>query len=147
MVDWQKHPPQPGGGYPPPPGPGGAWGPGGPAPGGSPPYGGYPPYGTYPPGYAPPFPPKPPDNLGWAIAAIFLFWPLAIPAFLAASKVDDLWARGQFELAGKNSQDARRYGLLALWIGVGLVILAVLLLVLLLVALARTTASVAPTVR
>lgn len=81
----------------------------------------HPPYlgaAAYGPGYGAGFPPS--NNIGWAIAAIFLFWPLAIPAFIASGKVEDCWRRGDVVGAQQASADAKRWGSLGVWIGIGL---------------------------
>jgi hypothetical protein len=80
------------------------------------------PYGP-PPGGAP-FGPggaaggPPPDNKGWAIAAIFLFWPLCFAAFSASGKVFPLWQQGDFAGAQKASEDAKKWGKMAMWISI-----------------------------
>lgn len=63
------------------------------------------------------------NNIGWAVAAIFFFWPLAIPAFIASGKVNDLAARGDLAGAQYQSGQARKWGRLALFIGIGLLVL------------------------
>ncbi|MEO9139759.1 MAG: CD225/dispanin family protein [Jatrophihabitans sp.] len=106
---------------------------------------GYP--GDYPPGYYPPpyypaahYPPpygylpphlKPSSNIGWAIGALFTLWPLAIPAFIAALKVDDLWFRGDAFGANKASADARKFGIIAVSLFGGFFVLLILIGVLL----------------
>ncbi|MDE3720308.1 CD225/dispanin family protein [Nocardiopsis sp. N85] len=62
---------------------------------GPPPPAGPPGYGPPGGGYGPPPGSTPPDNgLTWAIVAIFCCWPFAIPALINATKVNDLWNRG-----------------------------------------------------
>ncbi|ADG99051.1 Interferon-induced transmembrane protein [Segniliparus rotundus DSM 44985] len=65
----------------------------------------------------------PPNNLGWAIAGAFFLLPLALAAFFSSSKVEILWRLGDFEGAQKASADAKKFGSLALWIGLGLIAL------------------------
>jgi hypothetical protein len=65
----------------------------------------------------------PPSNLGWAIAGAFFLLPLALAAFFASSKVEILWRLGDFDGAQKASEDAKKFGSLALWIGLGLIVL------------------------
>ena len=109
----------------------------GPPPGyGQPPQYGYPPavpgYGYPPPGYAygyrPAGPPqdKPSSNIGWAIAALFAFWPLAIPAFIFSSKVDNAWNMGDRAGAENASHSAKQFGLVAVIIGVVLLVLLII---------------------
>lgn len=65
----------------------------------------------------------PSSNLGWAIAGAFFLPPLAFAAFASSVKVDILWRLGDFAGAEKASADAKKYGSLALWIGLGLLVL------------------------
>ncbi|TCO50857.1 CD225/dispanin family protein [Actinocrispum wychmicini] len=75
----------------------------------------YPPPGYYP--YYPPPPPpgmpRPSNYLGWAIGAIFLFWPLAIPAIIKSTQVDRLWAEGRYDLARDASNTTKTLCLIA----------------------------------
>lgn len=92
----------------------------GPNPG--PPAGGYP----YPPsgpapGWAGPMPPD--KNIGWAIAALLLFWPLSIPAFIASLKVSDLWFTGRYQEALQASADAKKWGVAGVVVGGCLIVL------------------------
>ncbi len=119
---WQKHPPQgappqwqqppPGYGY---PGPGYGY----PSPG----------YGDPGPGYPPPHPgysaaaPPPPTNLGWAIAAIILFWPLGIPALIYSTRVESQWFRGDASGALRSSSIARTCGIWAVVAAVALMVI------------------------
>ena len=89
---------------------------------------GYPPPGYPPPGYPPPgygpgygYPPAgspPPSRIGWAITALILFWPLAIPAFIYSSRVESTWYRGDYLGAERASANARTCGIVALVIGI-----------------------------
>lgn len=91
-------PPGDSGGYPPPGGPGGY----GPPSGGQPGFNG----GT------------PPDNgLTWAIVAIFCCWPFAIPAIVNASKVNDLWNRGDQGGALEAQTQAKKWTKIAFILG------------------------------
>jgi hypothetical protein len=58
------------------------------------------------------------NNIGWAIAAIFLFWPLAIPAFISSGKVNELAARGDLAGAQYQAGQAKKWGKIALWIAI-----------------------------
>lgn len=92
-----------------------------------PPYGypqipGYGPYGYY----LPPPPPgmvRPPNYLGWAIATIFLFWPIAIAALIKSSQVDRLWAEAQYGMSQEASNTTRTLCIVATCLG-GVFILA-----------------------
>ena len=112
---------------PPPPGPG----PYEPPPGyGQQPYG-YGPPGQQPYGYGPQGPP--PDNyLVWSILSTLLCClPLGIVAIINSSKVNGLWAAGQFAEAQKASQDAKKF---AMWSALAIVIIAVIYVVIVAVA-------------
>ena len=117
-------------GYPP-PNVGHGWAPYGYPPAGYPVYG-YPGYG-YPAG--PPHE-KPSTNIGWAIAAVFTFWPLAIPSFIHASKVDSFWFAGNRAGAQQASKDARLWGLIGVIVGAVLAVLAVVWIIVVLTILA-----------
>jgi len=68
----------------------------------------------------------PPDYLGWCIVAILFFWPLAIAAFIQRGKIQPAWMSGQYAVAQKASADTKKYGVIALIIGlcwIGLVII------------------------
>ena len=78
---------------------------------------GYPP--QYPPqGYPPPGQPQPIDNnMTMSIVAIFLFWPLAIPAIINASKVNPALQAGDYAGAQNAANESRKWSKLALIIG------------------------------
>ncbi len=120
---------------PPPPTPGYAYPPAYGFPPAYPPYG-YPPYGSA----APPAPPheKPSSNIGWAIAAIFTFWPLAIPSFIYANKVDTFWFAGNRAGAEQASRDARTWGLIGVIIGAVLFVLVIIWFVIIFAVIADT---------
>jgi hypothetical protein len=84
---------------------------------------GYPQQGYRPPGYGVPGYGPPPGNLGWAIAAIFLFWPLAIPAFINYGRVESSWLRGDPAGAQLASANVKKFGVIALCIGIALAII------------------------
>ncbi len=77
-----------------------------------------------PPGLMPQGPP--PHNVGWAVAAVLFFWPLAFSAFSHSFNVYPLWAVGNFAGAQYASDRARRLGQLSLWIAGGLLLLFVI---------------------
>ena len=68
-------------------------------------------------------PPRPPHNVGWAVAAVLFFWPLSFSAFTHAFNVYPLWAAGNFAGAQYASDRVRRLGQLSLWIAGGLLLL------------------------
>jgi hypothetical protein len=84
------------------------------------PYGPPQPYGQQPygpPGYGPGGG-KPSNYLGWAIGCIFLFWPVAIPAIINATKVDPAWQYGQHAEAQQRSEKAKMFCMIATGLGV-----------------------------
>ncbi|WP_245650079.1 CD225/dispanin family protein [Millisia brevis] len=70
---------------------------------------------AYPAGDPSAAPPK--SNVGWAVAAVIFFWPLAFSAFTHALDVFPAWSRGDVAGAQYHSQRARTLGLwaLAIW--------------------------------
>ena len=80
-------------------------------------YPGYPPQGQ---------PPQIDNNMAWSIAAIFLFWPLAIPALINASKVNPLLQQGDYAGAQSAAAESKKWSRLALVIGIVLWSLAIL---------------------
>jgi hypothetical protein len=81
---------------------------------------------------------RPPANYGWAVAALVLFWPLSIPAFLSARRVDSAWAAGDRIGAFAASQTARTYGLVGVVVGAVLWLLVLIWLVVILAFVAHT---------
>jgi len=102
---------------------------------------GYPPPGFPPSGYPaegyPPAGSPPPSRIGWAITALLLFWPLAIPAFIYSSRVESTWYRGDVAGAQRASANARTCGIVALVIGV----VIGLLMIVIFAALVSSTSS------
>jgi hypothetical protein len=71
-------------------------------------------------------PPQIDNNMTMSIVAIFLFWPLAIPAIINASKVNPALQAGDFATAQQAAADSKKWSKLALIIGLvwyGVVIL------------------------
>ena len=81
------------------------------------------------PGY-PGQPPQPPqqvdNNMTMSIVSIFLFWPLAIPAIINASKVNPLVQSGDIAGAQAAAAESKKWSKLALIIGLVLYGLAIL---------------------
>lgn len=67
--------------------------------------------------------PGPPSNVGWAVASIIFFWPLAFVAMTRALDVYPLWAAGRHAEAEAASAMAKRLGLISLAIVAVLVVL------------------------
>jgi len=63
----------------------------------------------------------------WLVQAILVtclcFWPVGIAAIIHAAKVESLFWRGKHEESLKASASARKYVLIAFWIGIGVVAL------------------------
>ncbi len=101
------------------------------------------PYPPYQPQHHLPMPPD--KNLGWVIAGVLVFWPVAIPALLAVSKVSDLWFTGRHQEAFQAAADAKRWGRIAVIVGAcyfGLMTLGYVAFILFAVVLASQAATV-----
>jgi hypothetical protein len=69
------------------------------------------------PGYPSQQPPPVDNNMTMSIVAIFLFWPLAIPAIINASKVNPLLQQGDYAGAQAAAAESKKWSKLALIIG------------------------------
>lgn len=67
--------------------------------------------------------PGPPSNIGWAVASILFFWPLAFVAMTRASDVYPLWAAGHHAEAEAASASAKKLGLISLGLFALLIVL------------------------
>ncbi|HLU32815.1 MAG TPA: CD225/dispanin family protein [Natronosporangium sp.] len=68
------------------------------------------------------------NNMGMSILAIFLFWPLAIPAILNASKVNPALQVGDYATAQHHAEESKKWSKWAIIVGlswIGLVFLCV----------------------
>jgi hypothetical protein len=64
-------------------------------------------------------PPQPVDNnMTMSIVAIFLFWPLAIPAIINASKVNPLLQQGDYAGAQAAAAESKKWSKWALIVGI-----------------------------
>jgi hypothetical protein len=70
------------------------------------------------PGYPPPPPQQMDNNMTMSIVSIFLFWPLAIPAIINASKVNPLLQQGNYPAAQAALTESKKWSKLALIIGI-----------------------------
>ncbi|MBQ0905963.1 MULTISPECIES: CD225/dispanin family protein [Micromonospora] len=71
------------------------------------------------PGYHPQQQPPPiNNNMTMSIVAIFLFWPLAIPAIINASKVNPLLQQGDYAGAQAAAAESRKWSKWALIVGI-----------------------------
>jgi hypothetical protein len=57
------------------------------------------------------------NNMTMSIVSIFLFWPLAIPAIINASKVNQLVAAGDIAGAQAAAAESKKWSKLALIVG------------------------------
>jgi hypothetical protein len=57
------------------------------------------------------------SNMTMSIVSVFLFWPLAIPAIVYASKVDSALRVGDYATAQRAATDSRRWSRLAFVVG------------------------------
>ena len=88
-------------------------------------------YGTQAPSYAsqggfaenPAGRPGPPSNVGWAVASILFFWPLAFVAMTRALDVYPLWASGRHTEAEAASASAKKLGIISIVVFLGLFVL------------------------
>jgi uncharacterized membrane protein len=69
------------------------------------------------PGYQQNQPPQIDNNMTMSIVSIFLFWPLAIPAIMNASKVNPLLQQGDYAGAQAAQAESKKWSKLALIIG------------------------------
>ncbi|GLY23232.1 hypothetical protein CA850_08660 [Micromonospora echinospora] len=69
----------------------------------------------------PGYPQQPPqqidNNMTMSIVAIFLFWPLAIPALINASKVNPLVQQGNYAAAQAAAAESKKWSKWALIVG------------------------------
>ena len=70
------------------------------------------------PGYPHQQPPQIDNNMTMSIVSIFLFWPLAIPAIINASKVNPLLQQGDYAGAQAAAAESKKWSKLALIIGI-----------------------------
>lgn len=78
------------------------------------------------PGYSGQPPQQIDNNMTMSIVSIFLFWPLAIPAIINASKVNPLLQQGDVAGAQAAAAESKKWSKLALIVGLviwGLVLL------------------------
>jgi hypothetical protein len=80
------------------------------------------------PNYPPQGPPPPQidNNMTLSIVSIFLFWPLAIPAIINASKVNALLQQGDYAGAQNAAAESKKWSKLAIIIGICLWVVSIL---------------------
>ncbi|MCX2966190.1 CD225/dispanin family protein [Gordonia aquimaris] len=84
--------------------------------------------------------PMPATNVGWAVAAVIFFWPLAFAAFTHSSNVTGLWLSGDHIAAEDASRRAKTLGKVALAIWAVLTV-AVIVFYAVVIATALASAS------
>jgi hypothetical protein len=70
------------------------------------------------PGYPDQGPPQIDNNMTMSIVSIFLFWPLAIPAIISASRVNPLLQQGDYAGAQNAAAESKKWSKLAIIIGI-----------------------------
>jgi hypothetical protein len=93
------------------------------------------------PGYQQGQPPQIDNNMTMSIVSIFLFWPLAIPAIINASKVNTLLQQGDYGGAQQAAAESKRWSKLALIIGLIGWALGLVCCIIYIVAIAGTVAT------
>lgn len=73
----------------------------------------------------PAVPARPSEARGWVIAAMILFWPLAIPAYLASQRSARALGAGDLPTAERESRSARAFGIAAVAVAVVWTLLSV----------------------
>lgn len=81
-----------------------------------------PPHGATPP----PRPAEPSAPVGWVIAAMILFWPTGIPALLASHRAARAFGGADLETGRREAATARRWGIVSVSVGAGLILLSIL---------------------
>lgn len=65
----------------------------------------------------------PPSNIGWGVASILFFWPLAFVAMTRSLQVYPLWAAGRHAEAEAASATAKKLGVISLAVFAVLIVL------------------------
>lgn len=97
---------------------------------------GYPPQ-QYPPQGQPPIN----NNMTMSIVSIFLFWPLAIPAIIAASKVNPALQAGDYATAQQAAADSKKWSKWALIVGISWYVIAIVCCILYFVVIAASVGT------
>ncbi|KOX04056.1 CD225/dispanin family protein [Micromonospora profundi] len=66
------------------------------------------------------------NNMTMSIVAVFLFWPLAIPAIINASKVNPLLQQGDYAGAQAAAAESRKWSKWALIVGIAWYVIVLL---------------------
>jgi hypothetical protein len=93
----------------------------------------------------PGYPQQPPqqidNNMTMSIVTIFLFWPLAIPALINASKVNPLLQQGDYAGAQAAAAESKKWSKLALIVGICWYAISIICCIIYFVVIASTVAS------
>ncbi|WP_305094301.1 CD225/dispanin family protein [Prescottella sp. R16] len=81
-------------------------------------------------------PTPPPSNAGWAVATIICFWPLAFAAFNHLHSIFPKWAVGDYMGAQYASERVKTLGKIAVGVGIGLGVFAILMWIVMFAAFA-----------
>ena len=96
-------------------------------------------YPGYPPQQQPPQ--QIDNNMTMSIVSIFLFWPLAIPAIMAASKVNPMLQHGDYAGAQAAAAESKKWSKLALIIGLILWAISIICCIVYIVVIAGTASG------
>ena len=72
-------------------------------------------------------PVRPDNNLGKAIVAMILFWPLGVPALVKATKVNTFYNDGNYAAAEDAAKSASKWGVIGIIVGIILRMIPLLL--------------------
>lgn len=81
------------------------------------------------------------NNMTMSIVSIFLFWPLAIPAIINASKVNPLLQQGDYAGAQAAAAESKKWSKLALIVGLVWYAVVIVCCVIWFAFIATTTAT------
>lgn len=101
--------------------------------------------GAYPQQSAAPTGP-PPNNVGWAVASVIFFWPLAFSAFTHSMNVFPMWMSGNHQGAMAASERAKTLGKISLGIFIGLWVLLIVFYVILFAVIINSASNIHTTV-
>lgn len=96
----------------------------------------------YPPQQPAATPGPPPSNVGWAVASVVFFWPLAFSAFTHAMNVLPLWLSGNYQGAVAASARAKTLGKISLGVFVGLFVLLIVFYIIIFAVIISTASTI-----
>ena len=86
-------------------------------------------------------PGPPPSNVGWAVASVLFFWPLAFSAFTHAMNVVPLWLSGNYQGAVAASERAKTLGKISLGVFVGIFALIIVFYIIIFAVIISTASN------